>query len=167
MPAASAQVICPPGTYASRNRCVKGNPPAPERTKRAPAAAPVVETTLSCAQFNAKFTSFHQSYAQKFGKQAFRQDQSAAQLRQLIDSQQRLVKELRTQAMYARDIRVRRHLMSQSKEAQAVMLQKQKDLAQLQESNKRQQQQWKSNYHALARRLLGQRPKSCQVAAAK
>jgi len=173
-----AQAICPPGTYAARSRgkavCVKGQARASQsnwREAQARAAEALarktVTTTLGCAEFNVKFTAFHMSYAKKYGTQAFHQDQQAAQLRTLISSQERLIKELRTQAMSSRDVRIRRHLMAQSKEADAMRSQKQKELSELSAVNKSRQQKWTANYQARARRFLAQRPKGCKVAAAK
>ncbi len=178
---ANAQVICPPGTYVvassgrySRARCVRGRAPRSTRTAKRAADkrkrkddGKTITTTLGCAEFNAKFSTFHLSYSKRFGTRAFRQDRLVKQLRSLIVAQRRLVKELRTQAMYARDVRVRRHLMSQAKEAAGVMRQKKKELAEVHKSNKQRSKKWTSNYKSRARKLLTERPKGCKVRAAK
>ncbi len=172
--------ICPPGTYAvpagkpnKPARCVPGKSPHPtllasNRPRRSAHArsSKAVKTTLSCAQFNAKFSAFHRSYARKYGPQAFAQDQTAERLKSVIAGQERLKKELGLQSRRSRDVRIRRHLRSQANEVREVIEKERRELAKLQAGNKSSRDKWKSGYKARARALLSKRPRGCEVTAA-
>lgn len=172
-----AQLICPPGTYPvsaqgrhTRARCVRGRRPAP-MTKRPnpppPAQKEEVITTLGCSEFNRKFSRFHGAYGASYGKQARREDQLIEQTRRIIQSQKNLRNELRKQSMYARDIRVRRHLRIQAQETTQIVREKELELTELLRKNDAKQETWTANYKTLAAKILAQRPPGCKVAAAK
>lgn len=173
--------ICPPGTNAvpaagphQPARCLPGRSSHPtllaskNSHPRVPArSAKSVKTALSCAQFNAKFSAFHQSYAKKFGPQAFAQDQTAQQLKYVIAGQERLKKQLSLQSYRSRDVRIRRHLRSQANEVRSILAEKKRELTALLAGNKSTRGKWKSDYKMRARALLSRRPRGCEVTAAR
>lgn len=177
---AAAQLICPPDTFLAKSRgrliCARGKAPnAPSAPQRPSSEAQppresearTVTTTLSCAEFNAAFTAFHQNYALKFGGQARRNDQLIARLKIVIEQQKRLRDSLRGESLRARDIRVRRHLSSQANEAAQDIVSKERELAELKRQDAAQEARWKTDYKAKAAALLSKRPRGCPVAAAE
>ena len=183
---AHAQLLCPPGTFIARSRgkliCARnGTPtkkPAGQQSREITSSRvtpdsetkisrKVVDSTISCAEFNAKFTTFHQSYANHFGEKSRRQDQSAAQLRTLIAQKKQLRDELRAQSFRARDLRVRRHLRVQAHEISSSIAAEEKQLREIEEGNDQRSEKWKADYKGKASAILSTRPRGCQVAAAR